>query len=218
MGWANKKFGRRSFLLGMGGLSGMLAFVLSRKFLKILQGVPSESQIGETSQGLTHIERKMLPGLALALLGEKALVASQGSTYFSEGKGALKQEPAKTGGEKAEEIMRFFGDFLREIPPQRRKELNLGLEVLNLLPIVFVFRFRRFVDLSLEEKRSFLGKLAEGPILLYPLFSALKELVYLAHYHQPKNYLIIGYSGPNRKDSEGEDPVQSRYLRLMAGK
>jgi hypothetical protein len=202
----------------MGGLSIVLVFVLGRKFSKILQGVPTASHPGETTQGLTHTEGRMLPGLTLAILGEKAILASQGSTHPSEGKGPLMQELKDASTRKVGETMRFLSEFLKELPHQRRQELNLGLEVLDLLPIAFFFRFSRFSELSMDEQKLFLVKLAEGPNFVYPLFLALKELVYLAHYHQPETYLNIGYPGPRRDNASLVNPVQARYLRLVAGK
>ena len=183
----NFKFNRRSFFLltSLGVMAGGAACAV-----KIHGQLMEVNEHLVESQKLTHYERQNLPALYSAITGE-------------------------TDPQKLSEALHFFGLFLAKIPLPRRKELNLGLKALDVLPLFLLLSFLPFRKMQGQAQVQFLKKLAGGPAMLYPLFSNLKELMYLAYYRLPQNYQKIEYYGPVIKPEPIEEH-QRFYKALKA--
>ncbi|MBI2520402.1 MAG: hypothetical protein HYV97_08285 [Bdellovibrio sp.] len=144
-----------------------------------------------SSRKLSQYEKENLPALYSAMTGE-------------------------TDPQQIKEAVEFFAIFLSKLPLSRRKELNLGLKVLDILPLFFMVSFLPFRKIDLKQQVVFLQKLSQGPAVLYPLFGGLKELMYLAYYRVPQNYQKIEYYGPVAKPNEPIEEHQRFYKALMA--
>lgn len=83
-------------------------------------------------------------------------------------------------------------------PPAMRRQLQLLIRVIDLLPLVSAAR--RFRRLDADRRRRILGRLQDAPLLLLRRgIWGLRTLVFMGYYGRPEAAAAIGY----RADARG---------------
>lgn len=180
---------RRTFLWALGLIAALLGMMITwqrKRVSNLISSVKGHTE--ETLSGLTALEFQMLP------LISEAIVA-----------GAPFSPPEKA----------FFAQFLASLPLERRRELNLGLGVLDCYPLK-LGHLKGFSSLNLSERQKVLHALENENAMLFPLFLAVKELSYLEYYRKPEIYSAIQYQGPIVASDDVDQEVERGYAALVA--
>ncbi len=118
----------------------------------------------------------------------------------------------------SEEAGLFMNDFIeKNVFDQNLLELKIGLILFEQTPLFLIGRWSRFSELSKDEQKNLLSKMAQNK-LLYPLFRGMKELSYMAYYKNDKNWEKIGYQGPLISSPHDYPELSLDYLKLLAPK
>ncbi len=110
----------------------------------------------------------------------------------------------------------LIDDLVGSLSARDRFELSAGLVLLEQSPLFLCGHWSRFTALNLEQQRDCLNKWRLGPRIGRPLFTAIKELCFLAHYTEPAHWESIGYRGPLVSGSGVATALDAPYLALLA--
>lgn len=106
--------------------------------------------------------------------------------------------------------------FIGHIGAKSLRELKMGLRLFEESTLFTSFTFRKFTELSDQEKDDVLRRWQNGFYLQNVLFSAFKEIAALATYTDPITWPEIGYSGPMVTGLKSETwPHDQTYLDLF---
>ena len=122
---------------------------------------------------------------------------------------------AITGDNKAgtEKAIRIIQKFLSSLGRRDRFELKLALWSFEQGGLV---NLSRFSSLSDVEKIQALEKWEKVEGLRSVIYSALREISYLAYYTLPENWEKIGYSGPIVESKDNHPEFNRMYEELLA--
>lgn|GEM_PF-5679816 len=180
---------RRTFLFALGMVAALMAMLVTWQRKRVGHLISSvKGQTDEALSGLTALEFQMLPLISEAIIA-----------------GAPTSPPE----------LPFFAQFLASLPLERRRELNLGLGVLDFY-VLKVGHFKSFSSLNLSERQKVLHALENENAMLFPLFLALKELSYLEYYRRPEIYSALDYQGPVVESNDADLEVEKGYAALVA--
>lgn len=110
----------------------------------------------------------------------------------------------------------LIDELVGSLSGRDRFELSAGLVLLEQSPLFLCGHWRRFTALTLEQQRDCLNAWRFGPRMGRPLFTAVKELCYLAHYTAPAHWESIGYRGPLVSGDGIATALDAPYLALLA--
>lgn len=94
------------------------------------------------------------------------------------------------------DLARAFDDFLADEPEWNQADLSRALLLLEMGPILFERRLRRFSGLPAEERLAHFQRWAEGGLLRRQVATAFRRFLALAFYDTPAVWPHIGYDGP----------------------
>jgi len=119
-------------------------------------------------------------------MGYKEIFQCLGETFIPSG------GPFELGGGRADIAGRF--EFFVSSFGRKPFFTKIFLHLFNFLPVILLFRPKRFVSLSKEEKEKFLNNLRESRFLtLRGIYILIRSLVFLTFYSLKEVCESIGY-------------------------
>ncbi len=95
------------------------------------------------------------------------------------------------------EVTGFFDRLVGAEPPEIQKNMRSGIMLLEHAPIFLMFKFKRFTQMTDDEKDLYLKKWEESGVTLFRgVFKGFKNLCTLGFFSNEKVWKYIGYDGP----------------------
>lgn len=145
----------------------------------------------------------------------------EGLTYLSQQQArilvAVYQVMApETTTENQQEVILFLDDFISRLDKMQRLQLSAALMLLEHTPLLFHGFLPRFTRLDSERQVRCLNGWRNGGPQRSPLYSALKELIFMGHYSMDWSWEAIGYGGPLIEVDRPPSPRDHFYEGLLA--